>query len=46
MRAAEMQSQNILSLNGEVCLWRSRVSELLCVLRERGIPLPPWSEGA
>jgi len=42
--AAELQSRNILLLTDEVQLWRSRVSELLIVLRERSLPLPAWAE--
>ena len=43
-QAAELQSRNILLLTDEVQLWRSRVSELLVVLRERSLPLPVWAE--
>lgn len=45
MLGAEMQSRSIMELNDQVCLWRSRVSELLCVLRERQLPLPDWAQG-
>jgi len=43
MLGAEQQSRSIMELNDQVCLWRSRVSELLCVLRERQLPLPEWA---
>lgn len=43
MLGAEMQSRSIMELNDQVCLWRSRVSELLCVLREKQLPLPDWA---
>ena len=37
MRGAEIQSQ-------QIQLWRARVEELLCILRENGIPLPNWAQ--
>lgn len=43
MLGAEMQSRSLMELNDQVCLWRSRVSELLVVLRERKLPVPEWA---
>jgi len=37
MRGAEIQSQ-------QIQLWRARVEELLCILRENRIPLPNWAQ--
>lgn len=41
--AAETQSRSIMLLNEDVRVWRSRVTELSALLRERGIPLPAWA---
>ncbi len=46
MLSAELQSKSIMELNDQVCLWRSRVAELLCVLREQKLPLPKWAESS
>lgn len=37
MQAAEIQNQ-------QIKLWRERVEELLCILRENGLPLPKWAQ--
>jgi len=44
MQAAEWQSREISRLQQEIDLWRSRVDELLCVLRDKSLPLPEWAQ--